>query len=187
MLLKHLFKIYRGVLLASTEQDYEFLSEYCEESFLHSIKDKLDYYKAMGYRIELVEDMKGENNTRIYPEMHLYDCIIIKGLSIDRKKNMEESKYSVCNDIEDMGFISYIPQYLSDPMNFKNKETAEEKLKIEFKNVKNFFIYFVRLFLEHMLCLKLDTNYLYMINLAKKFLIMIIIIILIMFAFLKHQ
>ena len=92
-------------------------------------------FKKMGYQLELVEDMHAENNSRINPEMHLYDCIVIKGLSIDRKKNMLEANYSVCNDIEDMGFISYIPNYLSDPMNFKNKEMAEEKLKLEFKNV----------------------------------------------------
>jgi len=92
----------------------------------------------MGYQMELVEDMKAENSSRINPELHLYDCIVIKGLSIERKKNMAESNYSVCNDIEDMGFISYIPNYLSDPMNFKNKEIAEEKLKLEFKNVKLF-------------------------------------------------
>ena len=134
-MLKHLFKIFRGVLLASTEHDYDFLTEYCEENLLNVMKDKLEFFKKMGYQIELVEDMKGENNSRINPEMHLYDCIVIKGLSIDRKKNMEEANYSVCNDIEDMGFISYIPNYLSDPMNFRNKELAEEKLKLEFKNV----------------------------------------------------
>jgi len=136
-LLKHLFKIFRGVLLASTENDSEFLSEYCEEKFLNVLKDKLDFFQKIGHKLELVEDMQAENNSRINPEMHLYDCIVIKGLSIDRKKNMLEANYSVCNDIEDMGFISYIPNYLSDPMNFKYKEIAEEKLKIEFKNVNN--------------------------------------------------
>lgn len=136
-LLKHLFKIYRGVLLASCELDYEFLGEYCEENFVNVLKDKLEFFKKKGYQIELVEDMKGENNSRIIPEMHLYDCIVIKGINVERKKNMNESEYSVCNDIEDMGFISYIPNYLSDPMNFKNKDLAEEKLKMEFKNVNN--------------------------------------------------
>lgn len=140
-LLKHLFKIFRGVLLASTENDHEFLSEYCEENLLNVLKDKLEFFKKMGYQLELVEDMYAENNARMNPEMHLYDCIVIKGLSIDRKKNMPETNYSVCNDIEDMGFISYIPNYLSDPMNFKNKEMAEEKLKLEFKNVSYYFFF----------------------------------------------
>jgi len=134
-LLKHLFKIFRGILLASSENDCDFLSEYCEENLFKVLKDKLEFFKSMGYQVELVEDMYGENGGRIRPEFHLYDCIVIKGLSIDRKKNMIESNYSVCNDIEDMGFISYIPNYLSDAMNFKNKELAEEKLNIEFKNV----------------------------------------------------
>ena len=89
----------------------------------------------MEYQIELVEDFEGENNDRVKVEMHLYDCIVLKGLNLDRKKNFSEKDYKVCNDIDDMGFISYIPNYLSDPKNFKNNETAEEKLKLEFKNV----------------------------------------------------
>lgn len=95
----------------------------------------------MEYQIELVEDMEGENNERVNVEMHLYDCIVLKGLNTDRKKNLSEKDYKVCNDIEDMGFISYVPNYLSDPKNFKNKDTAEEKLKLEFKNVRKFFIF----------------------------------------------
>ncbi len=67
--------------------------------------------------------------------MHLYDCLLIKGLHIDREKNENESNYSVCNDIEDMGFVSYIPKSVGDPRNFKTKEMGEELLSKEFKNV----------------------------------------------------
>jgi hypothetical protein len=112
------------------------MSEYCEENFANVLKDKLEFFKKMEYQIELVEDMEGENNERVKVEMHLYDCIVIKGLNTDRKKNLSEKDYKVCNDIDDMGFISYIPNYLSDMTNFKTKEQAEEKLKLEFKNVK---------------------------------------------------
>jgi len=135
-LLKHLFKIYRGVLLASSENDYEFLQEYCEPKFYEKLKNKLEEYKLRKYTIEVVEDMKANNGYRLFPEMHLYDCVVIKGLFIDREKNMGENDYSVCNDIEDMGFVSYIPNYLSDPNNFKTKEQAEDKLNSgEFKNI----------------------------------------------------
>ena len=80
--------------------------------------------------------MKANKGFRLFPEMHLYDCIVVKGLYLDREKNKKESDYSVCNDIEDMGFVSYIPNYLSDPNNFKTKESAEEKLNSgEFKNI----------------------------------------------------
>jgi hypothetical protein len=65
--------------------------------------------------------------------MHLYDSIIIKGLTLRRDQNSKE--YSVGNDIEDMGFVSYIPLYIADPNNFKTKEEAEEKMKLEFRNV----------------------------------------------------
>lgn len=134
--LKHLFKIYRGVLLASSEFDYEFLEEYCEKEFLNKLKEKLDEYKTRGYTIEVVEDLKANKGYRLLPEMHLYDCIVIKGLYLDRSKNNKESEYSVCNDIENMGFVSYIPNYLQDPNNFKTKEQAEEKLQQgEFRNV----------------------------------------------------
>lgn len=135
-MLNHLFKIFRGVLLSACEYDYEFLSEYCEENFAEILKDKLEFFKKMEYQIELVEDMEGENNGRVPIEMHLYDCIVLKGLNIDRKKNLSEKDYKVCNDIDDMGFISYVPNYISDPRNFKTKENAEEILKLEFKNVK---------------------------------------------------
>jgi hypothetical protein len=134
--LKHLFKIYRGVLLGCSENDTEFLQEYCEKTFYENLKNKLEEYKLRKYTIEVVEDMKANKGFRLFPEMHLYDCVVIKGLYLDRQKNGKESDYSVCNDIEDMGFVSYIPQYLQDPNNFKTKDQAEEKLNQgEFKNI----------------------------------------------------
>jgi hypothetical protein len=104
-----------------------------EETFYKKLADKLEEYKDRKYQIELVEDLQANNGVRMLPEMHLYDNIIIKGL--DLKRGLNSKDYSVCNDIEDMGFVSYIPLYLSDPNNFRNKEMAEEKLQQEFKNV----------------------------------------------------
>lgn len=135
-LLMHLFKIYRGVLLAISEDDDEFLKEYCEEIFYKRLRYKLDDYKEKKYTIELVEDMKANHGYRLMPEMHLYDSIVIKGLFTDRKLNRPESEYSICNDIEDMGFVSYIPSYVSDPNNFKDKESSDEIInKGSFRNV----------------------------------------------------
>lgn len=133
--LKHLFKIYRGILLGISEFDYEFLEEYCEKTFFDKLKDKLEEYKLRKYQLELVEDMKANNGYRLLPEMHLYDSLLIKGLQTEREKNENESKYSVCNDIEDMGFVSYIPKYVGDAKNFKTKEMGEDILSKEFKNV----------------------------------------------------
>lgn len=67
--------------------------------------------------------------------MHLYDSILIKGLTSDRLKNGKESDYSVCNDIDEMGFVSYIPHNVTNPNNFLTKEQGEEHLNKEFKNV----------------------------------------------------
>jgi hypothetical protein len=135
-LLKHLFKIYRGVLLACSENDQEFLKEYVEPIFCDRLIKKLEEFKTRKYTLEVVEDMKANNGVRLFPEMHMYDCVVIKGLFLDRNRNGKETEHSVCNDIEEMGFVSYIPAYLSDPNNFKTKEMAEEKLQQgEFRNV----------------------------------------------------
>ena len=139
--MKHLFKIYRGVLLASTQLDYEFLSEYCEAEFCKKLKEWLEEIKLKNYSLELVEDMEANKGIRMLPEMNLYDSIIIKGIKAERELNMPESSYSVYNDIDHMGFISYIPNYLSDPKNFINKEETEKLLDEEFKTVKTLFIF----------------------------------------------
>jgi hypothetical protein len=134
--LKHLFKIYRGVLLAMSQKDHEFIQEYCEKTFSDKIKKRLSDFEELKYTLEVVEDMKANKGYRLLPEMHMYDCIILKGLYLDRNLNKRESDYSVCDDIDDMGFISYIPNYLQDPNNFRTKEEVEDKLNSgEFKNI----------------------------------------------------
>ena len=127
-LLNHLFKIYRGVLLASTQNDTEFLNEYLENNFYLRLAKKLENLTKEGATIELFEDMKADKNKRLSPELHLYDSVIIKGLSTNRESNGKEEDYSTCNDIEDMGFISYIHKSMADPGNFLTKNNGEAML-----------------------------------------------------------
>jgi hypothetical protein len=131
-----LFKIYRGVLLAATQYDYEFIEEYCEAQLAKRLKYWLEDLKEKKQYLELLEDIKANKGKRIYPELQLYDSIVIKGIKAERELNMPENNYSVYNDIDHMGFISYIPLYLSDPKNFINKEETEKLLEEEFKTVK---------------------------------------------------
>lgn len=126
--------------MASTQNDNEFLSEYCENQFASRMKLWLEEIKTQNFSLELLEDMKANKGDRIIPELHLYDSIVIKGVKAEREKNMPENNYSVYNDIDTMGFISYIPLYLSDPKNFIKKEETEKLLDEEFKTVCILFI-----------------------------------------------
>lgn len=45
-------------------------------------------------------------------EANIYDHTVIKGLSLDRRQNGSEDDYTINNDIENMGFISYLPKYI---------------------------------------------------------------------------
>lgn len=127
-LLNYLFKVYRGVLLAASQYDYEFLNNYLEETFNNKLTLKLKEFEKLQYEIELLEDMKAEKNKRIIPEFHLYDSIVIKGLSTNRKTNGSPDDYMICNDIEDMGFISYVNKEISNSANFSTKELGEETI-----------------------------------------------------------
>ena len=59
-------------------------------------------------------------------EANMYDHTVIKGLSPVRKDNGSEADYVIYNDIENMGFISYVPKYITDPRNFTNPKISEE-------------------------------------------------------------
>ena len=134
--LEHFFKMYRGVLLASSQYDYDFLEEYCETQFFNKLKEKLKTFQNLNYKIDVLEDMKANRNQRINPEMHLYDCIVFKGISTDRTKNGRESDYFACNDVEEMGFISYINKSMTDPGNFVTRDLGESHIKnSDFKTI----------------------------------------------------
>eukprot|EP00351_Strombidinopsis_sp_SopsisLIS2011_P000681 CAMPEP_0116873136 /NCGR_PEP_ID=MMETSP0463-20121206/4135_1 /TAXON_ID=181622 /ORGANISM="Strombidinopsis sp, Strain SopsisLIS2011" /LENGTH=103 /DNA_ID=CAMNT_0004514553 /DNA_START=621 /DNA_END=932 /DNA_ORIENTATION=- len=70
-------------------------------------------------------------------EANLYDHVVIKGLSTVRRNNGSEDDYFIYNDIENMGLISYVPKYLSDPVNFadpkKNKEIHADAHRITYR------------------------------------------------------
>lgn len=134
-LLQHFFKIYRGVLLAASQYDYDFLNEYVEETFSSKLINKLKKIKTLEYEIEILEDLKADKNNRIIPEFHLYDSIVIKGLSSKRSSNGSIKDYSVCDDIDDMGFISYINKSVSDPGNYLTKDIG--KLTLESGNFQS--------------------------------------------------
>lgn len=70
-------------------------------------------------------------------EANMYDHTVVKGLSPIRKENGSEDDYSIFNDIENMGFISYVPKYIADPRNFvepkMNKEIHNDAHKVIFR------------------------------------------------------
>lgn len=75
-------------------------------------------------------------------EANMYDHTVVKGLSIVRKENGSEDDYSIYNDIENMGLISYVPKYIQDPKNFAdpnvNKEIHKDAHKVIFRAYVNF-------------------------------------------------
>jgi hypothetical protein len=124
--LRHLYKIYRGSLLAMTANDYDFLQEYLEETFHEKLSKKLKTFEEKKYTFDLLEDFEANNGVRMMPEMYLYDNIIIKGLDTNRKNNLKLKDYSICDDINDMGFISYLSKDLYNPQNFISREKGDE-------------------------------------------------------------
>ena len=40
--LDHLFKIFRAVLLASQDRDFDFLEQYCEEMFFTKLRNRMN-------------------------------------------------------------------------------------------------------------------------------------------------
>ena len=94
--------------------------------------------RANGFVLTCEEDMFADRGKPIEVEANMYDHTVIKGLSPVRKENGSESDYSIFNDIENMGFISYIPKYIQDPKNFVdtrlNKEIHSEAHKIIFRS-----------------------------------------------------
>lgn len=142
--LEHLFKIFRAVLLSSSEGDTEFIKEYCEETFAHKLIARLTQLKESGVAISIKEDFYADNGKPMEIEANMYDHTIIKGLSVIRKENGSEDDYFINNDIENMGFISYLPKYLSKPENFsdpkKNKFMHDDAHNIIFRayiNIKS--------------------------------------------------
>lgn len=83
------------------------------------------------------EDMFADKGKPMMVEANMYDHTVIKGLSPIRRENGSEQDYMIFNDIENMGFISYVPKYIADPANFVdtklNKEIHKEAHKVIFR------------------------------------------------------
>jgi hypothetical protein len=110
--LEHLFKIYRGILLASQDWDYEFIEEYTEETFGTKLVKRLKEVDGEGMELWLWEDLYADNGKPMQIEVNMYDHTVIKGLFPNRKSNGSVDDYTINNDIDSMGFISYIPKYI---------------------------------------------------------------------------
>lgn len=55
----------------------------------------------------------------------MYDHTVIKGITMERKENGNEDDYIIHNDIENMGFISYVPKYITRSENFTDSKKNE--------------------------------------------------------------
>lgn len=56
--------------------------------------------------------MTGEKGVPITPEVDFKSMLLVKGLDMDRSKNLKEEEYHVWKDIDDMGLVIYTPKYL---------------------------------------------------------------------------
>ena len=140
--LEHLFKIYRAVLLSAQDRDFEFLEQYCEDTFFKKLRNRLNELRVNNIKLVVEEDMFADKGKPLVVEANMYDHTVIKGLSPVRRENGLETDYSIFNDIENMGFISYVPKYLMDPKNFAdnkmNKEIHKDTHKVIFRAYVNF-------------------------------------------------
>lgn len=100
--LDYLFKVYMGTVKAMAENDEEFLSEYLEKSFSDRLVQRLKTLKEKGYRFNVVEDVIGRNGQPIPRKVEILDSVFIKGLFMDRTKNMSEDQYHIFNDADNL-------------------------------------------------------------------------------------
>lgn len=88
------------------------------------------------------EDLEADRGKPIAIEANMYDHIVIKGLSINRKENGSEDDYYIANEIQTFGHISYIPKYIAEPNNFIDpaveKHIHDDAHKLIFRAYVNF-------------------------------------------------
>ena len=105
--------------------------------FFTKLRNRLNQLKAQGVTLTVEEDMFADRGKPMTVEANMYDHTVIKGLSPVRSENGSEQDYNIFNDIENMGFISYVPKYLGDPRNFAdsrlNKEVHSEAHRVIFR------------------------------------------------------
>ena len=71
--------------MSAADRDFEFLSEYLEETFYDKFKKWLDEMHEKGQRLEFREDMYADKGKPMWVEANIYDIIVIKGLTMNRK------------------------------------------------------------------------------------------------------
>lgn len=98
----YLFKVYMGTVKAMADQDEEFLGEYLEKSFATKLGQRIKTLKEKGYRLSVVEDVIGRNGQPIPKKVEVLDSVFIKGLFMDRSKNMSEDQYHIFNDSDNL-------------------------------------------------------------------------------------
>lgn len=114
--------------MSAQDNDTEFLKSYCEENFYQKLKKRMDEINKEGLRLRVKEDVYINNGKPLEVEACLYDHMVIKGLSMDRKKNGTVDDYVINNDIERMGFISHVTKhqmYDSNPNGFFNPNNKD--------------------------------------------------------------
>jgi len=140
--LEHMFKVFRAVLLAAQDRDFDFLEQYCEEMFYTKLRNRMNQLKSQEMEFVVEEDIFADRGKPIQTEANMYDHIVIKGLSPIRRENGTEDDYFISNEIKGFGYISYIPKYITDPNNFTDpsveKHIHEDAHKLVFRAYVNF-------------------------------------------------
>lgn len=140
--LDHLFKIYRAVLLGSQDRDFDFLEQYCEEMFFIKLRNRLNQLKSSQIELVVEEDLYADRGKPMQIEANMYDHVVIKGLSPERRENGSEDDYYISNEIHGYGHISYVPKYITEPANFAQrnveKHIHEDAHKVIFRAYVNF-------------------------------------------------
>lgn len=105
--------------------------------FYTKLRNRLNQLKTSNVQFVVEEDMFADRGKPMRVEANMYDHVVIKGLSPVRRENGSEDDYFIYNDIENMGLISYIPKYITQPENFsdpvRNKELHAEAHKITYR------------------------------------------------------
>ena len=105
--------------------------------FYNKLRNRLNQLKSSNIKFVVEEDMFADRGKPMRVEANMYDHVVVKGLSPVRKENGSEDDYFIHNDIENMGLISYIPKYVTEPQNFadpvRNKELHAEAHKVTYR------------------------------------------------------
>jgi hypothetical protein len=110
--------------------------------FFTKLRNRLNQIHSSGLQIIVEDDIFADKGKPMQVEASMYDHILIKGLSPLRRENGSEEDYFICNEIEGMGYISYLPKYISEPKNFVDpnleKHIHDDAHKLIYRAYVNF-------------------------------------------------